>query len=105
MKEFLRINVDICVKWMDEFKNLVPVLWRFHIANCFSHSIRNLLKVVGLMIGTVVFGVKAVESIFALSHYVHSFCATLILPGRIFKTGSIYDIGKHRIGSRNHRIP
>ena len=52
------------------------------------------------MIETTVFRGRVIESIFSVTHNVHSVRATLILPSRIFKTGSIYDIVEHRIGSR-----
>lgn len=64
------------------------------------HSIRNLPKVVSFMIETTVFRGRVIESIFSVTHNVHSVRATLILPSRIFKTGSIYDIVEHRIDSR-----
>ena len=71
------INFDIYVKWMDEFKNLVPVLWRFLIANFLFRFNKKFTQSSGLN-DTVVFGVKAIESIFAVNHCLFVTCYAYI---------------------------
>ena len=78
----LRIVVDLFLQKQKHIQNLIPIFRGFHTEKCLQHSIGKYIRSSALeesIRQTRAFGVKIVDSVLDVTHYVRSLKALLIL--------------------------